>query len=236
MPQIHFASFGSLPNYSNAVKRIEREARESGYFDTVTIYTQENLPGLSELNGFISKNKRGYGYWVWKPLVILDRMAHAAPDDIIFYADAGCGMCTNDKARASWKEWVALVESHPTHRVCFHNTHMEETWTKMDLAVLLGCANDPAVMKTEQAQATFQMMRNTPENQALVREWLSIMTRDNGHYVTDAPSKAKNAPSFREHRHDQSVISLLMKLRGSARTPAPWLEQIYPVLALRKRD
>jgi hypothetical protein len=235
MPHVHFASFGSLPEYGNTLRRIEKEARESKYFDTVTIYTQDNVPRIGEFREFIAKNRRGYGYWIWKPLVILDRMAHAAPDDIIVYADAGCSTCTNDTARKSWAEWLSLVETHPTHRISFEQEHMEETWTKMDLAARLGCADDPAIMKTGQRLGGLQMMRNTSENQALVQEWLSTMSCENGKYITDAPSTVKNASSFREHRHDQSVISLLMKLRGSAVTPAPWRDPIHPILCLRKR-
>lgn len=233
---IHFVTFGSTPKYSAALARIEQQARQSGYFDTVTVYTQDTLPGLSAYAEFIAKHPRGYGYWFWKPLVILDRMADAGPDDIIVYADAGCGICTSPDAQLVWPIWCGIVDRHPTHRICFHHGHIEETWSKGDLSVLLGCANAPAIMKTPQAWAGIQMMRNTPDNQALMCEWLELMTRDDGHYVDDSPSRSPNAPGFREHRHDQAIISLLMKLRGSARLRAPYRAPVHPILCLQQRD
>ncbi len=234
--RIHFATFGSTPKYSAALTRIERQARESGYFDTITIYTQDTLPGLSAYADFIAKNPRGYGYWFWKVLVILDRMDAAGPDDIIVYADAGCGICTTPDARRVWPIWCGVVDRHPTHRICFHMGHIEEMWSKGDLSVLLGCAGNPAIMKSPQATAGIQMMKNTPENRALMHEWLSIMMRDDGHYVNDVPSRTLNASCFREHRHDQAIISLLMKLRGAARLPAPYRAPVHPILCLQQRE
>ena len=40
-------------------------------------------------------------------------------------------------------------------------------------------------------------------------DWYSIAC--NYHFVDDSPSIHPNDPSFREHRHDQSIFSLLIK-------------------------
>lgn len=236
VPPVHFATFGTPPRYAAALARIEKQARDSGYFASVTAYTQDTLPGIADYAEFIAKNPRGYGYWFWKALVLLDRMRIVPEGDIILYADAGCSICTTEEARRVWPIWVGIVERHLTHRICFHHGHIEETWSKGDLSTFLGCGGNPAIMKMPQAWAGLQMMMNTAENRTLVQQWLDIMMMEDGHYVTDAPSRVPNAPSFREHRHDQAIISLLMKIHGAARLTAPYKAPIHPVLCLQQRD
>ena len=61
-PLVHFATFGTPPKYAAALARIEKQARDSGYFASVTAYTQDTLPGIADYAEFIAKNPRGYGY------------------------------------------------------------------------------------------------------------------------------------------------------------------------------
>ena len=42
-----------------------------------------------------------------------------------------------------------------------------------------------------------------------VDEWLRFAAQSS--LIDDSPSKAPNYPGFREHRHDQSIFSLLSK-------------------------
>ena len=45
-----------MPNY-----RIEHQAKESGYFDTISMYDQTNTPGIQDHAEFINSHPRGYG-------------------------------------------------------------------------------------------------------------------------------------------------------------------------------
>lgn len=232
----HFITFGTKPRYDRALERIEREARSSGYFDTVTVYTQENLPQLREHADFVAKNPRGYGYWIWKPMAILEQMRKVPEGDIILYADAGCSICTTHEARRVWNIWLDIVRTGSTHRIAFIEGHIEETWCKADLACLLGCNDDPTIMKSCISISTLHLLQNTEDNRALVQRWIDVCLLEDYHYLTDSPSRVPNASSFREHRHDQSIISLLMKIHGASRIPAPFIAPGYPVLCLRSRD
>jgi hypothetical protein len=53
------------------------------------------------------------------------------------------------------------------------------------------------------------VIRKTDENVKLIEKWLEIASL----YWTidDSPSTEPNYPGFREHRHDQSIFSLLAK-------------------------
>ena len=232
MPAVHFCTFGT-DTFAAALRRIEQQARASGYFDTVTLYSHSTTPGLEAHAAFIEANPRGYGYWIWKPLVILDQMRRAGPEDIIVYTDAGSTVNASRAAKGRWATYRALVERAP-HRLCILQPWTREVdWCKGDLLDLLAARNRIA---GPQAWAGVQILKNTPENKALVEEWLSIMTRDNYHYVDDSLSKSPNMPTFNEHRHDQSVISLLMKQRGAHFIPDIGSSDQYPIALTQKRD
>ena len=46
---------------------------------------------------FILANKRGYGYWLWKPYLIMKTLEQMNDNDILVYADCGCEIESNKK-------------------------------------------------------------------------------------------------------------------------------------------
>jgi hypothetical protein len=208
---IHFCTFGSS-GYEKALDRINRQATESNFFSTIDLYNETNTPGINLHNQFINKNKRGYGYWLWKPLVILDMMNKYAKDSIIIYADAGCEIIKAESTVKLFNKYIEDVKTHPSHILGFVNRYTECIWTKNDLFTYLDTTDMDK--NSNQLWAGLQILLNNESNKKLMEEWLYIMTTNNYHYVDDSPSISKNYINFKEHRHDQSVISLLKKKYG----------------------
>ena len=74
-----FISFGAGgQNYINACNRIKHQVDLLDIFDIIKIYTEEGLKADTEFwnthSKFIEENKRGYGYWLWKPYIIKKTM------------------------------------------------------------------------------------------------------------------------------------------------------------------
>lgn len=227
---IHFCTFGNVPAYSRSINELCTEAIRSNYFNTITLYDQSIIP--NEHKTFIQNNARGYGYWLWKPIVILKRMQVEKEGDIIIYADAGCGISTTNEARDKFKEWIESVKNHPTHRISFQMPHIEENWTKADLFKMIDCTADK-YKKTGQHIGGIQIYQVTKENIAFLKEVLQYMC--NYHLITDAPSTLPNASSFIEHRHDQSVFSLMFKKKGSHVYPNHDDNYAFPIVAIRRK-
>ena len=82
-PDVHFCTFGSLPNYARALRTLCREAGESGYFASVTAYTQHNLPASRKELDFMSRNPKGYGFWIWKSILLEDMLEKIPAGDIV---------------------------------------------------------------------------------------------------------------------------------------------------------
>src|SRR5690606_2752446 len=85
-----------LINYAhNCCKNSRRKNSESGKqfgFHEVLEYGFHNLSSsFVKKNEHILKQKRGAGYWLWKPKIILDTMDRypLSENILIFYLDAG---------------------------------------------------------------------------------------------------------------------------------------------------
>ena len=62
-----------------------------------------------------------------------------------------------------------------------------------------------------------------------------LATAENYRFVDDSPSRVPNAPSFKEHRHDQSILSLLLKQANVAVMPAKEPEGRSPFRRTRRK-
>ena len=75
----YFITFGGgSNNYIKAGERLMTQVNNTNLFDKTILYTDEYLKNDTEFwnkhSHFINKNKRGYGYWIWKPYIIKKTM------------------------------------------------------------------------------------------------------------------------------------------------------------------
>src|SRR5271165_222507 len=77
-------------DYDDIVGRIVKEAPGFGV-DTVRVYDDAWLKAhpFYEVNRWLweTEEVRGFGWHAWKPLLMLDTLAHAADDDVVGYLD-----------------------------------------------------------------------------------------------------------------------------------------------------
>jgi hypothetical protein len=197
---IHFCTFADSSN-SLTLQRIRNEALS--VFEHVHTYNENDLSidFLKEHNNFIQKNKRGYGYWIWKPQVIIQTLEKMKEGDILVYSDAGCSI--NKQNMHKLKEYVKVVNIHEL--VGFNNGANESSWCKMDLLILLNRKPETQVV------ATSFIAKKSTETVEFFKKWLHICSVENYRYLDDSKSIEPNSPDFKEHRHDQSIFSLLFK-------------------------
>ena len=235
MTQKHFITFGAT-KYKNTLDRIRSEAEKINVFDKITIYREHELfsfPEFEQHRDFIYSNPRGFGYWIWKPFLILKYMETMNENDILLYTDAGCTI--QEKGRKRMLEYFEIVKNDASGVIGFELTHVEKEWCKMDLVEYLDAEQD---IHTNQLLSGIIFLRNCEKNRNLVREWYEIGINYN--LSDDSPSKIPNDPSFIEHRHDQSIFSLLRKRNDCVVIPdetwwpnSCWNEE-YPIWATRK--
>jgi hypothetical protein len=91
--------------------RIINQAKKLNYFDDLINTNEDNLNINFKIKHFkiLNENTRGYGYWIWKPRIILDILTSLNENDILLYCDAGCHLNKNgikilNEYIASWDE------------------------------------------------------------------------------------------------------------------------------------
>jgi hypothetical protein len=211
----HLLSFANR-RYRGSLSRIRREAKVMNRFASIhtvderwlgTDYWQQHADT-------VRRHRRGYGLWTWKPHAIRRHLEQLPAGDMLVYCDAGCSL--NAEGRSRLEEYVALAAGHPTGVLAFKLDGLVGQWTKRATLAAFH-ADDPAMREREMVAATALVLRAGSETLDLVREWEARM-RDVA-VVDDSPSPQGEHPEFRNHRHDQSLFTLLAHERALQRIP-----------------
>ena len=203
-PAIHFFSYGS-GKFAVAAHRIRAEAQRTGLFDQVHVF--DTLPRHLEQDPRWSQHlsqTRGAGYWFWKSAILLHLFRTTLSyGDVLVYVDSGCELGNT----SAWEELLVHLCSYDL--IAFVLEHPETSWTKGDVWRRFGVAFTDKPYALEQMVGGYQVLRKTPHTEQFLKYWeLLVSDLD---LVSDKPSKYKNPEGFREHRHDQSLLSMLVK-------------------------
>ena len=214
-----FFTFGAGEKFTKAAKRLESQAIKTSMFDEIVTYLDTDLymmPDFWNVHGdFVEKNPRMYGYGIWKPYLILKELEGMHDGDILFYADSGCEFdldCENPK-----DEFDIILEHMKTHKFIATLCNWDKNMNKMDLVLYLDMLEHEGFM-SEQIQATTFVMEKNDKIVEFVKVWYDLCS--NYSLVNDDPSISNNREYYDEHRHEQSIMSLLLKKRGLYTVPS----------------
>ena len=230
-------TFGNVPKWSGALDRLQHQLKDCNLFDKICIYTQHNVPQeyLQKHQTFIDTNQRGFGYYFWKPMILLMTLQQMQQGDLLLYVDAGCHVRKEGMVRL--KEYINLTHQHDL--LTFSIDHPEYKWTKSDLLQRFSEV-DPY---SKQVISGIHMWKKNDQTVMLAKSWFDLMQC----YQNIDDSKSlyhPEHPKFQEHRHDQSCFSLLVKslqigliLPDESWWPGSWESNShFPIHALRDRN
>jgi hypothetical protein len=206
---IHYFESGGYHFTQAGGERIAQEAKslvdDNGdpFFHHVLTFRKDDLGGefLARCHDHFNYLK-GAGYYVWKSRVVQIALERMAEGDELLYLDSSIEL--SDPAKSMFK----LLEKQDI--VPFFQPYYEKNWTKTDLILKLKAPPDH--LETVQPMAGVILLRKTPAVVSLINEWVELSC--DLHLIDDSPSIAPNHPHFQEHRHDQSIWSLLLKREG----------------------
>lgn len=200
-----FVSFADT-RYIKSLERIKSETELFG-FDERYFLTEKDLP-KDFFKGFSPKiYRRGFGYWTWKPYIVNKMLEKLDEGDILVYSDAGTQWHISGKNR--FEEYINML-SLDTPLLTFQQPFLTKDWTKGDVFQYI-CPDTwlKYAMELQLWGGTF-FLRKNKLSVNLLKRWLDIADNHKS-LMTDVKSKTPNPCGFREHRHDQSVFSLLVK-------------------------
>ena len=160
-------------------------------------------------NDFIEKNKsilncsRGGGYWLWKPYIINETLKKINDDDIIFYIDSKYYFIehfTNLYADYMKNNDLLIYKNKPIWYM--------KNWCKMDVINKYNMYNKVFYENAIECWAGDLIIKKTENTIKYIQEWLDIyyIYED----ITDSESTIENNSLFCEHRHDQSLLSVII--------------------------
>lgn len=193
--------------FENSIKRLEKSVYKVG-LDNFISYTPD-MVALDEdfmlRNKVILQQKRGYGYWLWKPYIIRKHLLELKnQDDILFYCDAGAEFMT-------YPEFLIEKCKNQDHLVAFGTNHINLKYIKYDCYKIMGLTSEE-YYQAPLAAAGYMLLRKTPFNINFINEWFKYAQTQNPEIITDSPSiLGQERSEFIDNRHDQAVFSLLIK-------------------------
>jgi hypothetical protein len=205
-----------LLNYANHTFRKSQKINSAsglrvGLFDKVLSYSPKDIDRVFfEKNRHILSQKRGNGYWLWKPYFIRKTLDGMGPDDFLFYSDSGARFIRPIRELID-----CIITRDDRGLIVFDLLHMEKVWTKRDAFILMDCDN-PKYSESSQRLASFSLWKKTKFTTEFIDEYLFYAQDER--ILTDLENRCgyANYPEFKDHRHDQSIFSLLTKKYGLA--------------------
>lgn len=208
-----FFTFGAGANFIEATNRLVNQATKTNIFDEIVSYNDTDLKQMPEfwsIHGqFVNNNPRLYGYAIWKPFLVLKELEGLENGDILFYADSGCEFdldCENPK-----EEFEKIMATLKEHKFIATLCNSDRNMNKMDTVYSLDMQDHPECL-TEQIQSTTFVLEKCERTTEFVKEWYELCC--NYHLINDEASVRPNRSDYDEHRHEQSVMSLLLKKKG----------------------
>lgn len=210
------AAFGSQ-HLVDAARRLASQALETGLYSHVVIVTEDDLasisphilewyslPELSELPGF--------GYFIWKSAIAeAATSGHWGNFDSVTFLDAGCEIVPGNRSRKSLS--MLIDQSKRDGAVVFSTGCPEWQYTKP--VVLEKFAGLPIDLKSDQVMGGVWILSGKV-GRGIAKSWNDLvkiapeMTND---LLISAP------PGFIAPRHDQSILSMVIKKFGISPQP-----------------
>jgi hypothetical protein len=202
----------------NAQRLLLEEAQETGWFTDFEVWNPERLreelpacPSASE--DWVAQNRRGYGYMTWKPFILehaVEKYHGLYPRRPVYvvYLDSGCVI--NPQGWARFEEYLSMAEKTGAVTFGLGSDLPNIAWCKDSVLRrvpgALQAAHDQQLIS-----GVMVLNAHAPNVHSVVREFRRFAALDHGQLFTDAlgPERSQQRPEFVEHRHDQSIWSLV---------------------------
>ncbi len=197
--------------FKKAQKLNSRTAKLFGGADKVIEYSPRDIdPVFYSANQSILSQKRGGGYWLWKPYFILKTLESLNEGDYLFYCDSGAFYI------GSIDHIIKVMELNGDDIAIFETPLIEREWTNKYLLNELQCDEDK-YLNSNQIAGGYILLKKSSKSIEFISEYLRLCC--NGAYITDMHTD-KGGEVF-DHRHDQSILSLLAKNNNLTRYKDP---------------
>lgn len=186
--------------------------------DEVRVYDDHWL--MHEHREFVAQNRwlwehhhqRGFGWYAWKPFLLLDALSRAEPGDVVLFTDADTFPIDDFSMlyeRCARDGGIMLFKAGGNVRQRF----TQGQWCKRDCFIVMG-QDEERYRTAEAGVARFMLFQKGPwRPQQFLMEWLTYCV--NPRATTFDPSVLGDEPAgFVEHRTEQAIMTNLAHKYG----------------------
>lgn len=161
---------------------------------------------------FFEKNKailncsRGGGYWLWKPYIINETLKKINNDDILFYMDSNYYFIedfTNLYSEYMKNNDLLVWKNKPNEAVFYM-----KNYCKIDVINKYNMFDKVFNENAEDCWAGSLVIKKNVNTTRYIQEWLDMCCIYEN--ISDSPNNSDNSSLFIDHRHDQSLLSIIL--------------------------
>ena len=202
--QVVFVSFGATPEWSQAHFRLKKSIRKN--FPSASIFFKDQkwlktTDFFIEHSDFFVSHSKGFGLWLWKPIIIKEAISQFNQAKYIIYIDAGVELNVTKLSLLRLNEYFEIVEK--TGALAFKLNLLEKDFT----SPLLFSKQFKKPPTSQQISASVICFKNNDTSFKFISEWLDKMIIDD--YELTLGYNPRHKEILDNHRHDQSILSLL---------------------------
>ena len=212
----HLVTFAT-PRFRHRQLFLGWSALANKVVDSVTHWTPDKLlaAGFENRCPTIRLTERGSGFYAWKPFIIQKKLEVAPEGDIVFYCDVGRTFPYKllSSSLQVFLDWMKTHKQSIMPGIQIPWGGPMSMWTKRD-AFVVTSLDTPSIHAAAPIQASFSIWINNRESKDISSEWMTLA--GNRQMISDdlRQSSLPELPDFHEHRHDQSLLSLVCIKRG----------------------
>lgn len=217
-PQVYLRTFANqCSRYEKPAVRLIESALKSGLIADGQVWCEDDVrlartASMRDLT-FLKAHPKGFGYWLWKPILILHTLESIPDGAILVYLDAGCEVnLRRPRPRERLRQYFEFACQQGI--AAFDTGLPIVDWTKPEVFQRLGISRVPP--EVNQVGGGGLIICNGPKSRRVVSSWLDYCRMDDGELledpIVDHPDHTN--PRFRAHRHDQALLSIIYWQEG----------------------
>ena len=197
-----WTELGVTRNYETEVMRLFHSC-PVGYFNGIFKYDNDWIKETEYYKDPKAKmvlDEPSFG-WAFKGICVLDMLNKVDDGDVVMWVDSNHVIKSNLDPIVNFAvEHGAFLHEH--WQIVFPN----KEWTHRDTFIGMGC-DEERYWNARQIQVNVMAFCKTEFTMNLVNEWVKYCTD----YDVVIQNKYENLEGFKNHRHEQSILSILVE-------------------------
>lgn len=197
--------------FRESSRRFKKQALSMCFFDEILIFDEYNLDRdfFKKYKEILKYENRGFGFYIWKPQIIIQALKKIKEGDLLLYLDIGCHL--NPRGKEKLKYYVDKVKSSESGILVteLEGIHLEKKWVKGDTLDFFGVYDKEEIVNTPQLQSGIIFIQKRKHTVSIIERWNSI--NSNTSLIDDSESVKPNYSIFIQNRQ-QSIFSIICKL------------------------